>query len=281
MIQFQALSQSFQEFVNILTETEDSVLAKMKEDRFTITSKSNEENCLTHILDKKEEKIIYNFCTTEEGEFVNFQLMSKDLEKHLKLYNQLLADSSFVKYTSSIGTSSAFVFDSDYYEFFFVFNHYLNSHIFGGANHFRFEYLKELIENKTNFKSDQSRIKLVREMMNCSNKEGKTVEDVLENFEICDSMSVINYKEALNCLEIVRNSSMYSEMKDRVQKELLEDEDYVREFFNLNLKSAFESEDLFIDPEELEEILLKISIENESIKSFLMMSFICQNLFDQ
>jgi len=201
-----------------------------------------------------------------------------NLETPYTLLNQAFNDSTMDSKISTVEANTSFVFENDYLEIFFVFDHLHNIHYLAISNSNRYEMTKELFESNSNFNSETNGTSLIRKMLNEKNSVGESIEDILKDSEIKVDFNLLDYKEATNYLIELRKSEKYSNLKKLVDKKLLSDDLYLEKtkktFIKLSKWMSIEN-----NLSELsEEALFKIFLENNQLKSIIMFDYIFKYL---
>ena len=269
------MAQSFIEYKNLLNTNQGNAVLTLQEHGFEVLSKEEIDGCSVHKFKKGESTFIYNICNDDEGIWINFVLIERDLETMLDILKMAKVDPMLSIENSTITSNSAILFiEEELKELYFVLDHQIGLYTLCGSNYARFEEMKEYIESNTNFEPQNNMISLFREIMGSKNENGETIQNALTALELNSNFDLLDIPAAFSFVEDFRNSKIQEQFKQIIENEFLNDEAYtnaVKESLR-QLQSVGSSSMMFI--ENLDEILLKIAIENNQMKSFLMLNYI-------
>lgn len=279
LISFELLTaQSLDFYSNLIHSDKDSVITKLTNSGYEIDKVIPNEGCSGYKLKKGKTTLLYNVCYNEEGDVVNLNLICRNLETPYSLLNQAFNDNTLTSKVSTVEANTSFIFENDYIELFFVFDHFHNIHYMEISNSNRYEMIKEIFESKSNFNSKTNGIYLIRKMLNEKNTKGESIEDILKDSDIKSDFNLLDYKEATDYVIKFRKTKKYSNLKKIIDKALFSDDLYIKK-----IKTTFRKFRKWMNnennPSEMsEEALFKIFIENNKFKSIMMFDYIFKKL---
>lgn len=273
------LAQSFLDYKNLLNLNQENAVISLQEYGFEVLSQEEIDGCSVHKFNKGPSTFIYNICNDDEGVWINFVLLERDLKTMLDLLKMAKDDPLLSIENSTITSNSAMLFiEEELKELYFVLDHQIGLYTLSGSNYARFEEVKEYIESNINFDVQNNMISLFREIMGTENKSGETIQVALSKFDLNNAFDLLDIPSAFSFIEDFRLEKTQEQFKQIIDNEFLNDEAYTYKIQKLlsHLRIAGSSREMYI--ENLDEVLLKIAIENNQIKSFLMLNYICEDI---
>tara|TARA_R110000868_G_scaffold411665_1_gene707279 strand:+ start:56 stop:1546 length:1491 start_codon:yes stop_codon:yes gene_type:complete len=272
-------AQSFIEYKGLIDPNQDQTVLSLEGYGFEVVDVQEGEGCKVHKLKKGEVTFNYSRCEDEEGVWINFVLVEHDLKTIVDLLNMAEADASLISEHNTIASNSAILFiEEGLKEIYFMFDHSLGLYILSGSNTAQFEIMKENIESNLNFNPKQDIVSLMRRVMEFENEKGETIQSALNDFALNPDFDLLDIPSAFNFIEKFKNGEIESRFKQIIDSNFLNDESYIRNVKQtlVHMEIAFSKTEGYT--ENMEEVLLKVAIENNQMKSFLMFNYVFEKV---
>ena len=272
-------AQSFSDYKSLLNPQQNQSVLSLEEDGFEIVSIDEIDGCIVHTFKKQESTFIHNLCDDQDGIWINFVLIEKDLATIVNLLNEAYADTIFYVENATVASSSAIVFiEEELKELYFMLDHQLGLYTLSGANTAQLELMKEEIESDSNFDPQQDFVSLLRSIMEAENHNDETVQTFLDDFMLSVDLDLLDIPSARAFISDFEDSMTQDTFEQIIESKFLSDETYIMNVHEslLQMEMAMANGARYV--ENIEEILLKIAIENKQFESFLMLSFICDQV---
>lgn len=272
-------AQSFLEYKNLLNTNQYQTVLSLQKYGFKIITEEEIDGCSVYKFKKGESTFNYNICNDDEVVWIDFVLFERDFKTMVDILNMAKADPTLSIENSTITSNSVILFiEEELKELYFMLDHKIGLYTLSGSNYSQFEIMKDHIENNLNFDPEKDMVSLIRNIMEFKNKSGETIQSALSALNLNNDFDLLDIPSAFSFMGNFINSKTEIQFKQIIDNEFLNDEAYKKKVQNslIQIQIAGTSSEMYI--ENMDEILLKIAIENNQMKSFLMLNYICEEV---
>jgi len=272
-------SQSINSLKELIDLNEKQAIDSILNFGFDQESEQQFDGCNGYKFVKDSSSLIYNICKDAEGDLVNINIIDKNLERTVVRLNELKKDLSLYYEKGTIcGNTSHLFIEDGLKEIYLSIDHFLELYVTSIANNSRYEFMKEMLETKTNY-DDKNDIKSnFMNLLNVSNKDEVTIEKSLEKYDIQNGFGLLNIDEASDYLIEFRKTSEFDNLKEFVNEMFLTDKSFVKQskkYLN-GMQKWLGSEDNYV--EFVDEYLFRIALENNKFRTMIILDYLCEKL---
>lgn len=252
----------------------------LEKHEYKLIEESEIDGCQTYKFEKDKQLFIYNFCKEDYGDEVMFTIIGGELSNFTSLLNEANQDKKLSQVIEAISASTAFLFtDAEDKELFFVFDHRRELYQFSGSNINRYEFVKEMIEEKETNATSIDPVIFWRELFYHTNLQGETIEEALAEFKFASKLDIVQLDSAAAQIISMKDSGAYTKMKELVKNQFISERSYRDKVKSTLAKIENISDTNFI--ENKEEVYMKIAIENDYVMTLIMLNFIFDEVYKQ
>jgi len=267
-------AQSFQTFKSLIDLDEETVLNTLKEEGYEVVEELGREDCHGFKFKRDSTTIIYNVCPEEEGDLINVNLIGRNEEIVSKFLIDAKKDLTLSYRVSTVGANSSFIFEDELLEIYFIFDHLMELYIMEISNSYRYDFMKEMLEEKTAFNPETNGISYLRKILGETNSKGAKIDDLPLTNKMPSYWNATDLEKAEVLFKEFKETEEFEKLKIEVDTQFFQDPVYMekikKSLWGMQLWYVNEE----IHHERMEDTIYKIAVENNHFISLPMLDYI-------